>query len=101
MIERDVDKSRGHQQEGSVQTGGTQTNHDNGGQYKPKKKFKGNWYNCKKRGYIVKNYWSKKKHEESDAIIFNQMKDNDNEWEVEALIAIKEEELALTVIIPS
>lgn len=29
------------------------------------------------------------------------MKDNDKEWEVEALIAIKEEELALTVIIPS
>lgn len=49
----------------------------------------------------MKNCWSKKKYEESDAIIFNQMKDNDNEWEVEALIAIKEEELALTVIIPS
>lgn len=49
----------------------------------------------------MKTCWSKKKYEESDATIFNQKKDNDKEWEVKAFIAIKEEELAFTVTIPS
>lgn len=45
---------------------------------------------------MAKDCWSKKKFEESNATTSNQKKDNDEEWEVEASIAVKERELALT-----
>lgn len=45
---------------------------------------------------MAKDCWSKKKFEESNATTSNQKKDSDEEWEVEASIAVKEKELALT-----
>lgn len=52
----DVDKLRNHQQEGSSQIKEAQWNCDNGGQYQLKKKFKGNCYNCGKRGHMAKDW---------------------------------------------
>lgn len=48
---------------------------------------------------MKKDYWSKIKPEESNPTTSNQKKDSDDECEVEALIAIEEEELAFIVII--
>lgn len=49
---------------------------------------------------MMKNCWSKKKFEESNARTLNQKKDSDKEWKVKASVAIEEEELALIVTIP-
>ena len=50
---------------------------------------------------MVKDCWSKKKLEEINVATSNQKKDSNEEQEVEASIAIEEEELALVVTIPS
>lgn len=49
----------------------------------------------------MKDCWSKRKSEESNNARSNQKKDSDYEWEAEASITNKKEELALVVIIPS
>ena len=58
---------------------GSQRNCGNGGQYKPKKKFEGNCYNCRKRGHMVKDCQPKKKFKEINAVTSNQKKDSDEE----------------------
>lgn len=50
---------------------------------------------------MAKDCQSKKQSKESNAANFNQKKDSDEEWKVKASITIKEDELALTVKIPS
>ena len=67
----DVDKSRGHQQEGNSQTEGAERKHGNGAQYKPKKKFEENCYNCEKKGYMAKTCWYKKKSKGDNAATSN------------------------------
>lgn len=48
---------------------------------------------------MVKDYCSKRKSTESNVVTSNQKKDSDEKWEIEALVAIEEEELALIVTI--
>lgn len=52
-----------------------------------------------KEGLCAKDYWSKRKFEDSNAATSNQKKDSDKEWEAGAYVTIKKEKLALTVII--
>ena len=80
------DKARSHQDERSIGAGGASKNQDNG------RKFEGNCYKCGKKGHMAKDCWSKKKIIESNAATSK----SEDEWDVEALFAMEEEELALT-----
>jgi len=78
------DKARNHQDEGSVRAEGASKNQNSG------KKFEGNCYNCRKNGHMAKTCWSKKKSIESNVAASK----SEDEWDVEALFVVEEEELA-------
>jgi len=78
------DKARNHQDEGSVRVEGASKNQNSG------KKFEGNYYNCGKKGHMAKTCWSNKKLVESNVATSK----SEDEWDVEALYAAEEEELA-------
>ncbi|KAJ9556278.1 hypothetical protein OSB04_010892 [Centaurea solstitialis] len=66
------------------------------GGYKNKfstKRFKGNCNNCGKWGHMSKNCWFKKKSVESN--IVTSKNEIDDEWDVDALCVMEENELAL------
>jgi len=78
------DKAGNHQDEGSVRAEGASKNQNSD------KKFEGNCYNCGKKGHMAKTCWSKKKSIESNVAASK----SEDEWDVEAVFAVEEEELA-------
>ena len=48
-------------------------------------------------GHLVKDCWTKKKPIESNTATSSSKKNNEDGWDAEALFAMEEEELALTV----
>ncbi|PON31258.1 Zinc finger, CCHC-type, partial [Trema orientale] len=77
-----------------------QKNDSRGGRPKQNRRFEWKCYNCGKKGHIAKNCWSKKKAEESNATTSRDERKSNDEWDVEASLAIEEEELALTATVP-
>ncbi|XAR64037.1 hypothetical protein NMG60_11024235 [Bertholletia excelsa] len=80
------DKVRSHQGEGSIRVGRGFKSHDNG------QKIEGKCYNCKKKGHMAKDCWSKKKVVESNTATSK----SEDEWDAEAFFAADEKELALS-----
>ncbi|KAJ8759956.1 hypothetical protein K2173_010812 [Erythroxylum novogranatense] len=83
------DKEKSHRGEGCSHLGGVSKNHGSS------KRFEGKCYNYDKKGHTVKDCWSKKRLVESNISASN----SEEEWDVEALLAIDDEERALTTAI--
>ncbi|KAE8692395.1 putative disease resistance protein [Hibiscus syriacus] len=64
------------------------------------RKFDGKCYNCRKMGHMGKDCWNKKKSVESNIATFNSKENSEYGWDTEALFAIEEEELGLTITTP-
>ncbi|KAG8364306.1 hypothetical protein BUALT_Bualt19G0115000 [Buddleja alternifolia] len=82
---KNEDKEKNHQGGRSINLEGTSKNRRN------KKKFEGKCYNCKKKGHMAKDCWSKEDNVESNAATSK----SEDEWDADALF-VAEEELALT-----
>ncbi|KAE8704364.1 PLAC8 family protein [Hibiscus syriacus] len=64
------------------------------------RKFDGKCYNCGKMGHMAKDYWTKKKHVESNTATSCSKENSEDGWDAEALFVTEEEELALTITTP-
>ena len=80
------DNERIHQ--GTAQPWRAQKNDNKNSQ---RKRFEGIYCNCRKKGHISKDCWSRKKVVESN--MTTSKKEMDNEWDVELLCGIEEDEL--------
>jgi len=101
--------SRQHNKGGSRKTGEQTKSHQGGNGSRPggasknrdsNRKFDGECYNCGKKGHMKRDCWSKKKSTESNIATSSSKEDSEDSWDAEALLAIEEEELALTVTTP-
>ncbi|KAM1906652.1 hypothetical protein ACFX14_026396 [Malus domestica] len=88
---KDGDKVKSHQGKGSSRPGGASKNRSNS------RKFDGECNNCGKMGHMAKDCWTKKGHVESNTATSSSKENSEDGWDAEALFAMKEEELALTV----
>ena len=79
---RSDDKPGSHH--GSPHSGGAQKNGDKSYLYRQKKWFDGNCHNCRKKGHMAKDCWSKKKTAESNAATSKTENRSDDEWDVVA-----------------
>ena len=84
------DKRRSHQ--GTAQPKRAQKNDNRSSQGK---RFEGNCYNRRKKGHMSKDCWSKKKSVENNVASSNM--EMEEEWDIEVLYVIEEDELALMV----
>ncbi|KAE8657119.1 hypothetical protein F3Y22_tig00116996pilonHSYRG00002 [Hibiscus syriacus] len=91
---KDGDKVKNYQGKGGPHSGGVSKNCGNS------RKFDGKCYNCGKMGHMAKDCWTKKKPVESNNATFSSKENNEDGWDTEALFAMEEEELALTVTTP-
>ncbi|KAE8673428.1 putative disease resistance protein [Hibiscus syriacus] len=91
---RDGDKVKKYQGNGGPHSGGSSKNRGNS------RKFDGKCYNCGKMSHMAKDCWTKKKHVESNIGTSSSKENSEDGWDVEALFATEEEELALTVTTP-
>ena len=91
---KDGDKVKSHQGKGGSRPGGASKNRGNS------RKFDGECYNCGKRGHMAKDCWTKKKPVESNTATSSSKENSEDGWDAEALFAMEEEELALTVTTP-
>ncbi|KAG8364897.1 hypothetical protein BUALT_Bualt18G0046300 [Buddleja alternifolia] len=82
---KNEDKEKNHQSGRSINLVGASKNRRN------KKKFEGKCYNCKEKGHMAKDCWSKEDNVESNAATSK----SEDEWDADALF-VAEEELALT-----
>ncbi|KAJ0103216.1 hypothetical protein Patl1_06266 [Pistacia atlantica] len=87
------DKGKIPQGKGGSRPGGASKNRSNS------RKFDGECYNCRKMGHMAKDCWTKEKHVESNIATSSPKENNENDWDVKALFAMEEEELALTATI--
>ena len=101
--------SRQHNKGGSRKTGEQTKSHQGGNGSRPggasknrdsNRKFDGECYNCGKKGHMKRDCWSKKKSTESNIATSSSKEDSEDSWDAEALLAMEEEELALTVTTP-
>ncbi|KAH9726925.1 hypothetical protein KPL70_008466 [Citrus sinensis] len=97
---------RQHNKGGSRKTGEQIKSHQGGNGSRPggasknrdsNRKFDGECYNCGKKGHMKRDCWSKKKSTESNIATSSSKEDSEDSWDAEALLAMEEEELALTV----
>uniref|UniRef100_A0A2N9FHD6 CCHC-type domain-containing protein n=1 Tax=Fagus sylvatica TaxID=28930 RepID=A0A2N9FHD6_FAGSY len=91
---KDGDKVKSHQGKGGSHPGGVSKNQGNS------RKFDGKCYNCGKMGHMAKDCWTKKKPVESNTATSSSKENSEDGWDAEALFAMEEEELALTVTTP-
>jgi hypothetical protein len=91
---KDGDKVKSHQGKGGSHPGGVSKNRGNS------RKFDGKCYNCGKMGHMAKDCWTKKKPVESNTATSSSKENSEDGWDAEALFAMEEEELALTVTTP-
>uniref|UniRef100_A0A2N9G7D6 CCHC-type domain-containing protein n=1 Tax=Fagus sylvatica TaxID=28930 RepID=A0A2N9G7D6_FAGSY len=91
---KDGDKVKSHQGKGGSHLGGVSKNRGNS------RKFDGKCYNCGKMGHMAKHCWTKKKPVESNTATSSSKENSEDGWDAEALFAMEEEELALTVTTP-
>ncbi|KAE8668864.1 tir-nbs resistance protein [Hibiscus syriacus] len=91
---KDGDKVKNYQGKGAPHSGEASKNRGNSG------KFDGKCYNCGKMGHMAKDCWTKKKPVESNTPTSSSKENSEDGWDVEALFATEEEELALTVTTP-
>ena len=101
--------SRQHNKGGSRKTGEQTKSHQGGNGSRPggasknrdsNRKFDGECYNCGKKGHMKRDCWSKKKSTESNIATSSSKEDSEDSWDAEALLAMEEEELALTITTP-
>ncbi|KAE8670896.1 Detected protein of unknown function [Hibiscus syriacus] len=93
-FKNDGDEVKSYQGKGGSHSGGASKNRSNS------KKFDGKCYNCRKMGHMEKDCWTKKKPVESNNATSSSKENSEDGWDAEALFAMKEEELALTVRTP-
>jgi hypothetical protein len=91
---KDGDKVKSHQGKGGSHPGGVSKNRGNS------RKFDGKCYNCGKMGHMAKDCWTKKKPVESNTATSSSKENGEDGWDAEALFAMEEEELALTITTP-
>jgi len=88
------EQTKSHQGGNGSRLGGASKNRDSN------RKFDGECYNCGKKGHMKRDCWSKKKSTESNIATSSSKEDSEDSWDAEALLAMEEEELALTVTTP-
>ena len=87
-VYKNSDKRRSHQETAQPERAQKNDNKSYQG-----KRFEGNCYNCGKKGHKPRDCWSKKKYVESNVTSSNI--EIEEEWDVEAICVIEENELAL------
>ncbi|KAH9650151.1 hypothetical protein KPL70_026252 [Citrus sinensis] len=101
--------SRQHNKGGSRKTGEQTKSHQGGNGSRPggasknrdsNRKFDGECYNCGKKGHMKRDCWFKKNSTESNVATSSSKEDSEDSWDAEALLAMEEEELALTITTP-
>ncbi|KAL5848228.1 hypothetical protein ACOSQ4_006241 [Xanthoceras sorbifolium] len=100
--------SKQHNKGGSTKTGDKTKSHQEGFGSRPvrvsnnrdnNRRFDDECYNCRKKGHMKKDCWSKKKLTESNIATSSSKEDSEDSWDADALLAM-EEELALTATTP-
>ncbi|KAM1283659.1 hypothetical protein FF1_026659 [Malus domestica] len=84
---RNGDKAKGHQEGGSLHQGGAPTYHGKCGQSQNNKRFEGKYYNCGKKGHMVKDCWFKR-HAESNVATSSLEKKSEDDWDAVTYMAI-------------
>ncbi|CAA0836780.1 Mitochondrial glycoprotein family protein [Striga hermonthica] len=84
-----VDKD---EDERSAHLGGAQRKENLSEQTQENRRFEGKCYNCGKKGHITRNCWLKKKPTEGNAVTSDEAHKSEDEWDLEALSAVIEEE---------
>ncbi|CAA0837861.1 Eukaryotic protein of unknown function (DUF914 [Striga hermonthica] len=78
--------------ERSAHLGGAQKKENLSDQPRESRRFEGKCYNCGKKGHIARNCWSKKNPGEGNAVTSDEAHKSDDEWDLEALSAVIEQE---------
>ncbi|CAA0818077.1 BTB/POZ domain-containing protein [Striga hermonthica] len=71
---------------------GAQRKENLSGQPQESRRFEGKCYNCGKKGHVARNCWSKTKSAEGNAVTSNEVHKSEDEWDLEALSTVIEEE---------